>query len=129
MQDLNNKQANNKDKGETNVSPVSFHNLYKHMNISIKTLDFIIVFLVLVLIIALTISIKNRGFLIEFDSQGGTYIETQKHYYGEKINYIIPTRDNYKFAGWSLDKDCNNKWDQNRDIIESIKLYACWIDD
>ena len=129
MQDLNNKKIKNKDKGETDVSPVSFHNLYKHLNISIKTLDFIIVFLVVALIIALMFSIKNRGFLIEFDSQGGTYIETQKHYYGEKIDYIIPTRDNYKFAGWSLDKDCSNKWDQNREIIESTKLYACWIDD
>lgn len=129
MQDLNNKQTNNIDKGETNVSPVSFHNLYKHLNISVKTLDNIIVFLVIALIIALMLSIKNRGFTIEFDSLGGSNVESQKHYYGEKIDYIIPTRDNYKFDGWSLDKDCNNKWDENREIIESTKLYACWIND
>ena len=123
----NNIKNNELEKGETNVSPSSLHNIYSHIKISPKTLDFIIVFLILALVLVLIISLNNRGFTIEFDSQGGTNIDSQKHMYGEKINNEIPSREGYRFDGWYLDSDCKNKWDENYEITGSMKLYACWI--
>ena len=125
----NNIINNELDKGETNVSPSGLHNIYSHIKVSKRTLDFIIVFLILALFAVLIYSLNNRGFTIEFDCQGGTNIEVQKHMYGEKIDNQIPTREGYRFDGWYLDSDCKNKWPDDQEITGSMKLYACWIND
>ncbi len=104
-------------------------NLYSGLSISVKTLDRIIVVLVLLLVAALIFGIKNRGYLIEFDSQGGTYVESQKKLYGEKIDPVVPERDGYEFEGWSLYPNCSSHFDENSEINNSFKLYACWIEE
>ena len=125
-----NKIKNNEsEKGETSVSPSSLHNIYSYIKINPKTLDYIIIGLIVALVIVLIISLNNRGFIIEFDSQGGTDIAAQKHMYGEQIEYHVPTRQGYRFKGWYLDKDCKNMWPNNQEITGSMKLYACWIND
>ena len=120
---------NESEKGETNVLPSSLHNIYSYIKINPKTLDYIIIGLIVALAVVLIISLNNRGFIIEFDSQGGTDIASEKHMYGEHIEYQIPTREGYRFTGWYLDKDCKNIWSENQEITGSAKLYACWIKD
>ena len=125
----NNIKNNELDKGETNVSPSGLHNIYSYIKINPKTLDYIIIGLIIALVFVLMVSLNNRGFMIEFDSQGGTNIESQKHMYGEKIDIQIPSREGYKFDGWYLDVDCKYKWPDDQEITGSMKLYACWIND
>ena len=116
------------EEGETAVSPLSFHNIYKHIHISVKALDYIIVGLVALLILVLVIGLNNRGFLIEYDTRGGTPVETQKKMYGDKIDMEIPEREGYVFEGWSTYPDCSVLWDEDMEISGSMKLYACWIE-
>ena len=129
MQDnrLNKKQEETK--GETNVSPLSLQNIYSRINISVKTLDRIILILILGLVVVLIIGLNNRGFIVEFDCQGGTSIEPIKKMYGETIGDISTSRQGYKFDSWALDQACTNKWSNDSEITNSIKLYACWIEE
>ena len=112
---------------EKKTSPLQ--NIYNSINISVKTLDYIIAVLIVLLAAALIFGIKNRGYLIEFDSQGGTYVESQKKLYGEQIDMIIPERSGYRFEGWSFYQDCSFYFDENSEINDSFKLYACWVEE
>ena len=129
MEEKEIKEKNENKEGETAVSPLSLHNIYKDIHISVKTLDRIIAVLAVLLILALVIGLNNRGFLIEYDARGGTPVETQKKMYGEKIDMQIPEREGYLFEGWSISPDCTVLWDENMEISGSMKLYACWIED
>ena len=126
MEERKDIETTNEQKGETKVSPLSLHNLYSHVKISVKTLDRIIVGLIIALIIAVVIGLSNNGFLVEFDSQGGTPVESQKHLHGEKIDPVVPEREGYEFIGWALDQACSILWDEQEEITGSIRLYACW---
>ena len=118
----------NEKEGETKVSPLSLHNLYSHLKISVKTLDKIIVGLIIALAIIVVYAILNRGFTVEFDCQGGSSIEPIKRMYGETIGEVSTSREGYTFDYWASDQACNNKWPSNTEITNSIKLYACWIE-
>ena len=118
QEDINKEQTNS----------VGFTNLYKHIKISVKTLDKIIVGLVIALVIAIIFALTHQGFIIEFDGQGGTSIESQKLMHGDKVTYEESSRDGYIFDGWALDVDCKNKYNFENEVSSSFKLYACWIE-
>lgn len=126
MEDNKTENRTENKEGETKVSPLSLHNIYRNINISVESLDKIIICLFAALVLVLIIGVLNRGFVVEFDSQGGTYIESQKHLHGETIDYFEPERDGYEFTGWALDTGCKLMWDKDREVIESVKLYGCW---
>ena len=111
----------------SNKKEVGFHNLYQYIKIPVKTLDKIIVILVIALIVAIIFALNNQGFTVEFDGQGGTSIPSQKKMHGEKLEYQESERQGYIFDGWALDIDCKNKYDFENEISSSFKLYACWI--
>lgn len=128
MEEKNTKNINEEKEGETKVSPLSLHNLYSHIKISVKTLDKIIIGLIIALAVIVIFAISNRGFTIEFDCQGGTSIEPIKRMYGETIGDLSTSREGYTFDYWASDQACNNKWSNDAEITNSIKLYACWIE-
>ena len=105
-----------------------FRGLYKHVKISVKTLDIIIVSCIAVIVILVALDLRNPGFTITFDSKGGTDVVPQNQMYGELL--IVPedpTREGYEFTGWYLDHACDDLWEEEEDIIESdITLYAGW---
>lgn len=129
MADIEKEKTNVETKGEMNVSPLSLHNIYKNIHISVRTLDFIIVGLIGLLVIVLMIGFNNRGFVIEFDTQGGTPVASQKLMYGDLIEYEEPTREGYHFDGYSRYASCEDRFDKETPIDGSMKLYACWISD
>ena len=102
--------------------------MYKHVNISVKTLDRIIVGCIAVIVILVALDLRNPGFTIHFDSKGGTDVAPQNQMYGELL--VVPedpTREGYEFRGWYVDFACDEAWDVQEDIIESdITLYAGW---
>ncbi|MBQ1482496.1 MAG: InlB B-repeat-containing protein [Erysipelotrichaceae bacterium] len=90
-------------------------------------MDFIIVGLIAALFVVLLIGFNNRGFVIEFDSQGGTPIPSQKLMYGDLIEIEEPSREGYHFDGLSRHASCEDRFDMQTPIDGSMKLYACWI--
>ncbi|MBQ1899760.1 MAG: InlB B-repeat-containing protein [Erysipelotrichaceae bacterium] len=129
MADIEKEESNVETKGEMNVSPLSLHNIYKNIHISLRTLDFIIVGLIALLFIVLMIGFNNRGFVIEFDTQGGTPVASQKLMYGDLIEYEEPNREGYRFDGYSRYASCEDRFDPETPVDGSMKLYACWIGD
>jgi uncharacterized repeat protein (TIGR02543 family) len=105
-----------------------FRGLYKHVKISVKALDFIIVSCIAVIIILVALDLRNPGFTITFDSRGGSDVDPQNQMYGELLDIPDdPTREGYEFKGWYIDYACDDAWNEQEDIIEGdITLYAGW---
>lgn len=113
---------------KTEEQPREFRGLYKHVKISVKTLDCIIVTCIAVIVILVALDLRNPGFTITFDSKGGSDVAPQNQMYGELLEVPEnPTREGYEFTGWYLDHACDDLWDEEEDIIEcDITLYAGW---
>lgn len=105
-----------------------FRGLYKHVKISVKTLDKIIIGCIVVIIVLLALDLRNPGFTITFDSKGGTDVPAQNQMYGELLEVPEPpTREGYTFTGWYTDYACVVPWNQETDTIQAdITLYAGW---
>ena len=123
---LNKNESNNK--GE-DISPLQLRGLYSKVKISVKTLDYIIGVLVAGLIICIVIGLTaNNGFTVSFNTMGGSYIEAQKHDYGDYVEVEKPTRDGYSFDHWALDEGCSISANLDTMIVDpDFTLYACWL--
>lgn len=102
--------------------------LYKHVKISVRTLDIVIGICIAVIVILLAIDLQNPGFTITFDSKGGTDVAPQNQMYGELLEVPEdPTREGYEFTGWYTDYACDVLWLEDSDTIQNdITLYAGW---
>lgn len=102
--------------------------LYSKVNISVRTLNIIIIVLVALLIACMAFAIRKGGFRVTFETQGGTPVEMQTRMYGELVEAPeTPTREGFAFDGWYLDPDATMRWDLEEDTVtESITLYAGW---
>lgn len=103
--------------------------LYSKVKISVRTLNIIIVVLVIALIGCMAFGIAKGGFRVSFDTQGGTPVEMQGGImHGELIDVPEePTREGFEFDGWYLDSAGTMPWDPEEDkVTESITLYAGW---
>lgn len=102
--------------------------LYDRVNISVGTLNILIVILSIILVICMGYGIAHRGYQITFDSLGGTAVEGQKQMYGEPLREPEqPVREGYSFDGWYRDRNLTLPWNMQEDVItESMTLYAGW---
>lgn len=103
--------------------------LYSKVKISVKTLNIIIIVLVIALIACMAYGIAKGGFRVTFDTQGGTAVAMQSGLgYGELLEPIEePTREGFVFDGWYLDPGGMMPWDPETDAVtESMTLYAGW---
>ena len=106
----------------------SFRGLYRHVKISVKTLDKMIIGGILAIVLILGYGIANNGYTVTFDSRGGTDVASQEKMYGDLVDVPEPpTREGYVFAGWYADENCNNVWDMENYIVnDDLTLYAAW---
>ena len=120
---------------ETSTSPESqekkvppFRGLYRHVKISVKALDRVIIACIAVILIVVMLELRNPGFTITFDSKGGTDVAAQNQMYGELLELPLPpTREGYRFTGWYTDSACYELWNVQEDTIEiDMTLYAGW---
>ena len=116
------------EKDPRSVPQSNFRGLYRHVKISVKTLDKIIVFGIAAIIVLVLYGVANNGYVITFDSKGGTDVPSQDAMYAD---YVIepenPTREGYVFTGWYSDENCIYLWDmENGQIAQSMTLYAGW---
>lgn len=105
-----------------------FRGLYRHVNISVKALDRIIIACIAVIVLVVALEMRNPGFTISFDSKGGSDVPAQNQMYGQLLEQPEdPTREGYLFTGWYKDSGCDIEWDVEEDIIETdMTLYAGW---
>ena len=120
---------------ETSVTPEPqeekippFRGLYRHVKISVKALDCIIVACILVILAVVALEMRNPGFTIAFDSRGGSDVPAQTQMYGELLELPEPpTREGYTFTGWYTDASCFVLWNvEERPIESEMTLYAGW---
>ena len=105
-----------------------FRGLYRYVKISVKTLDKIIIALIVLILVVVAIEMRNPGFTITFDSKGGTDVPAQNQMYGELLEVPEPpTREGYEFTGWYADQSCDILWNlEERTIETDMTLYAGW---
>lgn len=113
---------------KTEEQTPAFRGLYRHVNISVKALDWIIVACIAVIVVVLVIDLQNPGFTVTFDSRGGTDVPAQNQMYGQLIEPPEPpTREGYTFTGWYKDPAAIAAWDIETDVVqETMTLYAGW---
>lgn len=119
-------RSTNPDKQEEQLP--RFRGLYRHVKISVKSLDRIILACIAVIVIVVALEMRNPGFTVSFDSRGGTDVPAQNQMYGELLEVPEPpTREGYRFVGWFTDAACYEVWDlENRTIETDMTLYAGW---
>ena len=105
-----------------------FRGLYRYVNISVKSLDRIILVCIAVIVIVVALEMRNPGFTITFDSKGGTDVPAHNQLYGQLLEEPEPpTREGYRFTGWYKDHACFDQWNVETDTIETdLTLYAGW---
>ena len=109
--------------------PRQLRGLYSKVKISVRTLNIIIVVLVIALIGCMAFAIAKGGYRVTFDTQGGTPVEMQSGImHGELMEAPEePTREGFEFDGWYLDSAGTMPFDPEVDVVtESITLYAGW---
>ena len=105
-----------------------FRGLYRHVKISVKALDWIIVACIAVIVIVFLLNLNDLGFTVTFDSVGGTDVPAQTYMYGDRVTLPEPpTREGYTFTGWYKDYACSEPWNVETDTVEfDLTLYAGW---
>ena len=116
------------EKSPAEESTPKLRGLYRYVNISVKTLDWIIVACIALILVVVILEIPNFGFTVTFDSNGGTDVPAQTYMYGELLQPPEPpTREGYTFTGWYKDYACDEAWNLESDIIEQDTiLFAGW---
>ena len=113
---------------EPEQSAPQLRGLYKNVNISVKSLNVIIVVCILAMLLLVAMEMQDPGLTVTFDSKGGTDVPSQKQEYGELLVLPEPpTREGYAFTGWYTDHGCTILWDTAQQTIQSdMTLYAGW---
>ena len=67
-------------------------------------------------------------FLVQFNSMGGSAVQSQSVSDGEKATEpTAPTKTGKTFGGWYSDLDLTDAWDFSTDTVDSdMMLYAKW---
>lgn len=117
------------EKDSRKVPQSNFRGLYRHVKISVATLDKIIVAGIVAIVILVLYGVANNGYTITFDSKGGTDIAMLTDVmYGDLIpEPEAPTREGYIFRGWYTDENFLYAWDfETMEVPQSLTLYASW---
>ena len=107
----------------------NFRGLYRHVKISVATLDKIIVGGIAAIVILVLYGVANNGYTVTFDSNGGSDVPVLTDVmYGDLIpEPEDPTREGYEFRGWYSDEGLTYVWDfENQQVPQSVTLYAAW---
>lgn len=73
-------------------------------------------------------SSSSALYLVEFNSMGGSAVQSQSVASGEKVTEPdAPTRDGFTFGGWYSDLGLTDAWTFDTDTVASnMMLYAKW---
>ena len=87
-------------------------NIYSRAKVSVRALEFVIFFGIVVMALVIVYLSANGGFDIKFDTDGGSAVATQRLRYGESVvEPSVPTKEGYVFVGWYADEGFTQKID------------------
>lgn len=102
--------------------------LYAKVNMTLKTANIIVTVFISLLVAATVFIVSHNGFTVQFDTNGGSRIDSVKAMYAETLDIEEnPVKEGYRFTGWYTDPDCTNRFDVATDtVMSSMTLYAGW---
>lgn len=102
--------------------------LYAKVNMSLKSANIMVTVFIVLLIAATVFVVSHNGFTVQFDTNGGSRIDSVKVLYSETLEIEEnPVKEGYRFTGWYTDPDCTNRFDiENDTVTSSMTLYAGW---
>lgn len=102
--------------------------LYRGVKASVKTLNYIIIVLIIALIGVVMYLSSTSSYTIYFEVNGGEALTQGQYKYGDTVEVGSPVKTGYLFDGWYQDQDLTKVWDEQSDIIKgSMVLYAKWV--
>lgn len=70
---------------------------------------------------------KTKVYVVTFDTQGGSLVDSQKVEGGKTASKpSAPTKDGFDFAGWYDKKTDGAEYDFSKKIISDLTVYAYW---
>lgn len=102
--------------------------LYAKVNMSLKTANIMVTVFIVLLVAATVFIVGHSGFTVNFDTDGGSHIESVKVMHSQTVDIKEkPVKEGYIFTGWYTDRDCTEIFDINTDtVMNSMTLYAGW---
>ena len=113
---------------ESKAVPRRKGGLYARVNMSVKTANILVAVLIAAMIIVTVYIVNHNGFTVEFDTDGGSRIESVKVMHSETVPLTEePVKEGFVFTGWYTDPDCTESFDIEEDpVTGSMTLYAGW---
>lgn len=102
--------------------------LYYRSGITVSALNKVIIFgMITMIALFIYFASTSKGFLIVFNSRGGTDVPSQRVLYGDTIELPDPpTREGYTFVGWSHEQESDELYDPITPIDIGFELFAQW---
>lgn len=101
--------------------------IYGSRDVPIRLLDGLIAALIAAAVILTVAFTVNGGFLVTFDSQGGTPVESQKLRYGKLVTEPqAPEKPGYDFVSWYDEKGEKNWRFEYEYVTGDMTLTAVW---
>lgn len=104
--------------------------IYQSKDAPIRILDMFIIGIFAAIFILVIVFAVNGGYNVDFNTNGGSEVLTQRLRYGNLIEEPTePQKAGYVFDGWvtSDDPSLAEEWDFNQDKVEGdMVLYALW---
>ncbi len=70
---------------------------------------------------------NNSFFIVQFNTNGGSYVKTKKVSYCKVVEKPTdPTKEHYSFAGWYSDSELTAEYDFTQEVTQAITLHAKW---
>ena len=101
--------------------------IYGSKDVPIKILDKLILGLILATVILTVVFTVNGGYFVNFETDGGTEIESQKLRYGQLVEKPEdPVKPGYEFTGWIYGEEAY-PWSFGADKVQGeMTLVAQW---
>lgn len=102
--------------------------IYESSDVPIKLLDRFIVGAIILAVVLTVIFAVNGGYIVSFDTQGGTEVPSQKLRYGKLVTEPeAPVKAGYVFDSWYYENEPDSTWEFALDNVGGdITLVARW---
>lgn len=102
--------------------------IYGNKKLSLRVLDTVILLGIAALVVVGFLMMQDRGFTVEFCTDGGSQVASQKLMYGDLVQRPEdPVKEGYTFEGWYWDDEYKLAWNFDTDTVTGdMYLVAKW---